>query len=74
MHRPPSRLPKHLREVLDRLPGWQVAGINGSGHAVLQHQTGARTSVSLFTGGAPSPRHIQNTIRSAKRALAEVRR
>jgi hypothetical protein len=72
MLNPPSRLSKHLREVLNRLPGWTAVGTSGGGHIIIQHPpTGARSMVSGYSS-TPSRRHLMNDIRSAKQALARA--
>jgi hypothetical protein len=70
MGSPPSRLSKHVRAVLDRLPGWTPTGTTGGGHVVLQHPSGARTIVS--GGKVTSRRLLLNDVRSARQALAQV--
>jgi hypothetical protein len=60
-------LQKHLREVLDRLPGWRLDGYTGSGHARLRHDD---TGALVITSSSPScPKTQTMVLRQARKAL-----
>lgn len=56
---------RRLREILDRLPGWSVERVLGSGHIRLRHEV---TGALLIVSGTPGEgRATQNAIAQARR-------
>lgn len=65
------RIAKHVREALERLPGWEVVGNTGKGHYRLLHRpSGAR----MVAASSPSDHRVRaNMIREAHRLERKAR-